>query len=185
MIPILTEFCIGGGVFLCRIAGTEESEKWEVPVTMRGEKSGRRRGKAKEPTWNFDCDNTEQDKENGRNLVGGASNLADSGAEYKKNCGSLQWRHGIFRHGSGCFPAAFATGADYRCDGGSLCGRSGAGCRTDYRVSERLQTFVAKKELDSREIYTVENLMQTELYRPLLEKIQRRNGGSPWKSEQE
>ena len=51
-------------------------------------------------------------------------------------------------------------------------------CQKDYRP-------LLPKELDSREIYTVENLMQTELYRPLLEKIQRRNGGSPWKSEQE
>lgn len=51
-------------------------------------------------------------------------------------------------------------------------------CQKDYRP-------LLPKELDGREIFTVESLMQTELYRPLIQEIQRRNGGSPWKSEQE
>ena len=51
-------------------------------------------------------------------------------------------------------------------------------CQKDYRP-------LLPKELGGREIFTVESLMQTELYRPLIQEIQRRNGGSPWKSEQE
>ena len=178
-------------------ANTDEGEKLD----------GEEGEKAKEPIWNFDCDNTEQDKENGRNLVGGASeiseaekqnlaeagleksncgasNLADSEAEYKKiavvcngGMGSSAMGAAVFRRLlrqeqiTGVTVEAYA--ADLVPDTAQI-----IVCQKDYRP-------LLPKELDGREIYTVESLMQTELYRPLLEKIQRRNGGSPWKSEQE
>ena len=184
LIPVLTGIFVSAVVSFYVGLLVLRSRKMGSASDDEGEKSGEEGEKAKEPTWNFDCDNTEQDKENGRNLVGGASNLADSGAEYKKiavvcngGMGSSAMGAAVFRRLlrqeriTGVTVEAYA--ADLVPDAAQI-----IVCQKDYRP-------LLPKELDSREIYTVENLMQTELYRPLLEKIQRRNGGSPWKSEQE
>ena len=184
LIPVLAGIFVSavvsfyGGLLVLR------SRKMGSASDDEGEKSGEEGEKAKEPTWNFECDNTEQDKENGRNLVGGASNLADSGAEYKKIAVVCNGGMGSSAMGAAVFRRLLrqeqitdvtveAYAADLVPDTAQI-----IVCQKDYRP-------LLPKELDSREIYTVENLMQTELYRPLLEKIQRRNGGSPWKSEQE
>ena len=236
LIPVLAGIFVSAvvafyGGLLVLGSGKKESVSDDEGEKLDGEEGE----KAKEPIWNFDCDNTEQDKENGRNLVGGASeiseaekqDLAEAGLE-KSNCGASNLADseadgkeiaGFETEKRKCEEGIEETIATHTsplqkiavvCNGGMGSSAMGAAvfrrllrqeqitdvtvdayaadlvpdtaqiivCQKDYRP-------LLPKELDGREIYTVESLMQAELYRPLLEKIQRRNGGSPWKSEQE